>query len=65
MCLPYTSLETTSYPDRQEPQYTGLHHQSQEQALPDLVKALGGLSSAIAAALRKNLRIHTTRRSSF
>src|SRR5882757_7291332 len=25
-CLPYTSLETTSYSDRKEPQHARLHH---------------------------------------
>jgi len=60
-CLPYTSLETTSYPDRQEPQHTGFHHQPQGQALPDFVKSLDGLSSTTAAALRNNLRLYPTR----
>jgi len=64
-CLPYTSLETTSYPDRQEPQHTGPHHQPQEQALPDIVKTLDGLSSTTSAALRKNLRLYPTRRRTF
>jgi hypothetical protein len=56
-CLPYTPPEATSYPDRQEPRHTGLRHQPQEQALPDPVKTLDGLSSIAAAAFRKNLRI--------
>jgi hypothetical protein len=59
-CLPYTSLETTSCTDSQEPQHTGLYHQPQEQALPDRIKALDGLSSIAAAAFRKNIQIHTT-----
>jgi hypothetical protein len=63
--LPYTSLEITSCPDRQEPQHTGLHHQPQEQTLPDPIETLDGLSSTAAAAVRKNLRIHTTRRGTF
>jgi hypothetical protein len=45
--------------------HTELHHQPQEQALPDPVKTLDGLSSAAAAAFRNNLRIHTTRRRTF
>jgi hypothetical protein len=39
------TLLSTSYPDRQEPQHTGLHHQPQEQALPDLVKLLAIIST--------------------
>ena len=64
-CLPYTSLETTSYPDRQEPQHTGLYHQPQEQALPEPVETLDGLSSTAVADFRKNLRIYPTRHRAF
>jgi hypothetical protein len=38
---------------------------SQEQAFPDPVESLDGLSSTAAAAFRKNLRIYTTRRRTF
>jgi hypothetical protein len=64
-CLPYTSLEATFYPDRQESQYTGLHYQPQEQAVPDFIETLDGLSSAATTALRKNLLIYPTRRRTF
>ncbi len=63
--LPYPPLETPSHPDRQEPQHARLYHKPQEQALPDPVKTLDGLSSTAAAAFRKNLRIHTTKRRTF
>jgi hypothetical protein len=64
-CLPYTSLETTFYPDRQESRDIGFLYQPQEQAVPTLLEPLDGLSSTAAAALRKNLRIYPTRRRTF
>jgi hypothetical protein len=53
-----TSLETTSYPDRQKPQHTGLHHQPQEQAMPHPFETLDRLSDSTTTALRKGLRIY-------
>jgi hypothetical protein len=60
-CLPYTPLEATSYPDRQESQHTGLHHQPQGQALPDPGETLDGLSDSAATTIRKSIRIHPSR----
>ncbi|KAH8590408.1 hypothetical protein B0O99DRAFT_599057 [Bisporella sp. PMI_857] len=54
-CLPYTSLETTLYPGRQELQHTGLHRQPQEQTLPNAIKALDGLSQYYSSKFSKEL----------
>ena len=40
-CLPYTSLETTFYPDRQESRDIGFLYQPQEQAVPDSIETFG------------------------